>query len=611
MLIQGGKSNDGNVTGLALSTVRASNGTHLYAFDEQNRKQDYLVEAMQRVGGALLGSGNYANPTPAINSPYEHNETANRNAIGAHDDIYRRKVTISDISGGGFEVGEKLLLSDRFYAPLIIISSAVTANGVDSFAAGTGKLAVIDVASKTVDSRWYGNTNETLQKAINNAGVTEIKVINHDVSSGSCYVDRSDLIFDCSFSLLDFTDVGHPFLILGQKSDGGLSNESKVNIEIKNVLTAGNRATGSQVVKFRKASTCTLSNWRAWSLETAFNGDGTDLTHLSLCCEFRDLDIRYCKNGFNDTSGSFQGSKFIGCRIEANDEFGIVTATTNLQLISSVVEGNGRNGGTWDGNGGEIKLLGGGSFAMIGGYMERFASLINKAFILVDSGSTKRVSLFNVDIYGQDSANAEIVNGADWTTGSLYIEGCNINECARHCSRAGSAGNWFGYFNNWSDSTLADPELTLNGGAYFAVSRAGGLRSSGNIRCNGSVQSAVARVQAIGSTSSSATYQRYIGAVTVGGAGDWKNVIALTDIQAASGVTITLDMTFNCRQGDFRFKTLIDLTGTTVLSAKDDYAGNWTSSLFRIDSGYLQVDNLPASSRQWNCTIKATRTAFS
>lgn len=84
-LIQGGKSNDGNVTGLDLSTVRASNGTHLYAFDANNNKTNYLVESVARGGGIALGSGNFANPAPAFDQAPDHNATTNRNAEGAHD----------------------------------------------------------------------------------------------------------------------------------------------------------------------------------------------------------------------------------------------------------------------------------------------------------------------------------------------------------------------------------------------------------------------------------------------------------------------------------------------------------------------------------------------
>ena len=95
--ILGGSAIDGNITDLDPATIQAADGRHLYAFDANGNKTNYLVEATQKAGGLALGSGNFANPAPAFDQTPEHNQTANRNAVGAHDEIYSRR--ISDITG--------------------------------------------------------------------------------------------------------------------------------------------------------------------------------------------------------------------------------------------------------------------------------------------------------------------------------------------------------------------------------------------------------------------------------------------------------------------------------------------------------------------------------
>ena len=64
--ISGGSAIDGNITGLDPAEVGANNGRHLYAFDANGNKTNYLVEATQKAGGVALGSGNFANPAPSF-----------------------------------------------------------------------------------------------------------------------------------------------------------------------------------------------------------------------------------------------------------------------------------------------------------------------------------------------------------------------------------------------------------------------------------------------------------------------------------------------------------------------------------------------------------------
>jgi len=254
-------------------------------------------------------------------------------------------MTLAEAQASDLKVEQYVRLTDRGNGLFKVFPTGTIANGFDSIGLPSGLVLVLQHGSR-VDSRWYGTSNsntdnQALQIAINDNNVKHIDVRDYNVASGGCYVDRNDIVINFNNETLDFTGVGHAALTLGETSAGAVSPESRVNIEVHNVVTTGDNTSGSYVCFFRKASTCKLVNWRAWNLASAFGGDGTDATYLALVCEFKDLDIRYCTVGVNDVAGSFQGSKFIGGRIEANETYGLDTNTTNLQIIGTVIEGNG------------------------------------------------------------------------------------------------------------------------------------------------------------------------------------------------------------------------------------------------------------------------------
>jgi len=74
----------------------------------------------------------------------DHSALSNRNAVGAHDDIYRRKTTVSEIESGVFAVGLKLSVADRDNANFEIVSGG-TPNGYYTLDAGNGNTAVMEL----------------------------------------------------------------------------------------------------------------------------------------------------------------------------------------------------------------------------------------------------------------------------------------------------------------------------------------------------------------------------------------------------------------------------------------------------------------------------------
>lgn len=89
-----------------------------------------------------------------------HNNFLGRNDVGAHDQIYRRKATISDIQAGFFSIGDILTVSDRGDAPFDIVDQgSFIINGKDIVYAGTGKVAIIPASVDFVIPDWLGDTS--------------------------------------------------------------------------------------------------------------------------------------------------------------------------------------------------------------------------------------------------------------------------------------------------------------------------------------------------------------------------------------------------------------------------------------------------------------------
>lgn len=70
-----------------------------------------------------------------------HNKTTNRNAVGAHDEIYRRAATVAQTENGDFQVGSRLTVTDRGDAHFDVVAGS-GANGYNILDAGSGKVAI-------------------------------------------------------------------------------------------------------------------------------------------------------------------------------------------------------------------------------------------------------------------------------------------------------------------------------------------------------------------------------------------------------------------------------------------------------------------------------------
>lgn len=77
-----------------------------------------------------------------------HSALPDRNAVGAHDAIYRRQTTVAEIESGAFSAGDKLTVSDRDDANFDVVAGGVS-TGYGVLDAGNGNAAVLQVSSKT------------------------------------------------------------------------------------------------------------------------------------------------------------------------------------------------------------------------------------------------------------------------------------------------------------------------------------------------------------------------------------------------------------------------------------------------------------------------------
>lgn len=86
----------------------------------------------------------------------DHNSKTNRNAVGAHDEIYRRKTTVAEIESEVFSVDDRLELTDRSNAKFTIVSGGV-ANGSDIIDAGNGNTAQLEKGTVLIEM--FGSTD--------------------------------------------------------------------------------------------------------------------------------------------------------------------------------------------------------------------------------------------------------------------------------------------------------------------------------------------------------------------------------------------------------------------------------------------------------------------
>lgn len=266
MLIQGGKSNDGNVTGLDLSTVRASNGTAMYSVTN-GVKTDYIAEPTQKDGGILLASGNYANPVAGNSSTYvsddappesyqrsgqrwwvpseglayiwyedgdsgqwvqennatapmpSHNDTLDRNAVGAHDDIYIRAVTLAEAQAEDAPVGTRYIITDLGDARYDVVDSGDTGGFYKAVLASGRKVKLSPVNKKLLLS-WIGvlsgDATADLQKFASISDGLDV-VFNYDlsctISSEVNFANPKSIDFGNTTISFDASSVSKPITI--------------------------------------------------------------------------------------------------------------------------------------------------------------------------------------------------------------------------------------------------------------------------------------------------------------------------------------------------------------------------------------------------------------
>lgn len=113
-----------------------------------------------------------------------HNSLADRNAVGAHDQIYRRESTIQELNSGIFNVGSKIVIPSRNYAKFDIKPGV--SNGLDKIDAGNGKIAELVIDEKTsVDSfgasALSSDNHPSIQRMVDVMGYFKLNAANYNI----------------------------------------------------------------------------------------------------------------------------------------------------------------------------------------------------------------------------------------------------------------------------------------------------------------------------------------------------------------------------------------------------------------------------------------------
>ncbi len=613
----------------AIETIELTSGQVLVQFTVNTEGASFYINGTGADNGRILESVNYSynqslNQVTLTNSyPSGTYISAIRDTGYINEDYVRYFDELSDaVTSTKLAIGDQISLKERTAGNggggmwNVVLASTVTPNtfnivactGVPTLAlkliTENGKVSTAQLGSNKSSSDYL-----VLQYAVSNNDWSTFIIENYSPIGGYVYVDRASLIFDGLKQLIDFTGVSNPMLVLGEKANGDPSDSAPVDIQVNNIRALGDKTAGSRVVFFRKASTCIFNNWVAWFLATPFNGDGeVSVGYESLACKFYNMDLRFNTIGFDDSVGSFQASTFYGGRIEANDFEGVRTKTTNLEFNGTIIEGNDvlLSGVS------QVLADGGGSLQFSKCYMELKAASTNQAFITVAAGSTKRISILGGDYYGQNTGpeTALLVSGANWALGSLTVIGANLNQVNRICDRGGVVGNWHGSFDYWANVPLQNPALTINGASFYDNNRVDGIcadRFSARTR----MTTPDLQVNQDGSAGISHNTQRFIGRITTSGVGVWHDVVDLSELGGAASTSLSLDMRFLSRTADFYFNVNLVISGTTSIAFNNLNDNNWANSNFQIVGGVLQVDNLPATNRDWNCSISSLKSALS
>ncbi len=129
-----------------------------------------------------------------------HNEMPDKDAVGAHDGIYRRATTVAEIALGNFKLGDRLEVIDRANAPMTI--KVGTPDGNARIQSGD-YIAEID-SDSSVDIRWAGAMDSTLSTDAIQSAI--------DISNGRIIIDGISAFLDRSLFFNGLTSPTVTFL---------------------------------------------------------------------------------------------------------------------------------------------------------------------------------------------------------------------------------------------------------------------------------------------------------------------------------------------------------------------------------------------------------------
>lgn len=141
------------------SVPGANDGTPLTA-EWGNDFEALKQAALSGAGESPNGTTDTAIASQVYNALKDHSTDLNRNAVGAHDQIYRRQdATLAQLAAGEYAVGSKLRFAELAGAEFDVVAGG-TPNGYDIRDAGGGNTAVLNTAfiDEEVNVLWFGAT---------------------------------------------------------------------------------------------------------------------------------------------------------------------------------------------------------------------------------------------------------------------------------------------------------------------------------------------------------------------------------------------------------------------------------------------------------------------
>ena len=279
-------------------------------------------------------------------SGIRHNDLSNRNAAGAHDEIYRRAATVAQVENGDFDVGAKLSLTDRHDANFDIKGDGwpQAINGFDVLNAGSSRVAVYQRDPSFINMAHLGASTDLVDNlpVFNHTHTIALSIDALFIPKGifgisdEFEITKTIKLFGAGLYLSDIKNNGTGNAIKFSTSGGQSCYDLRVvgtNSSSHGVYIASNHFYGQRFGVEETGGDAVFIEPNHWTIKLSnlvlFNNRGNGINAVA--------------TGFVD--GQINDLGVHGCTIWLNDKSGVLSNVLSMDVSSqNLIEGNGRYG---------------------------------------------------------------------------------------------------------------------------------------------------------------------------------------------------------------------------------------------------------------------------